>query len=82
MVIEMAKYKEMAAGEFKARCLQVMEQVNKTKTPVVITKRGKPIARLVPVETEPVDGFGCMKSATRIVGDVISPIAVEWEANA
>ena len=81
MVIEMAKYREMAAGEFKARCLQVMDQVNKTKTPVVITKRGKPIARLVPVETEPADGFGCMKGATRIVGDIISPVDVEWEAN-
>jgi prevent-host-death family protein len=78
---EMTKYKEMPAGEFKAKCLQVMEQVNQSKTPVVITKRGKPIAKLVPVESEPRDGFGCMKGSVRILGDIISPIDVEWEAN-
>ena len=42
--------KTMAAGEFKARCLQVMDQVSTTRTPVVITKRGKPIAKLVPAD--------------------------------
>jgi prevent-host-death family protein len=77
----MAKYEEMPAGEFKAKCLQVMEQVNLTKTPVVITKRGKPIAKLVPVESDAPEFFGCMKGTVHILGDIISPIDVEWEAN-
>src|SRR6266566_2395409 len=42
--------KTMPAGEFKARCLAVMEDVSKTREPVVITKRGKPVAKLVPAE--------------------------------
>ena len=42
----------MAAGEFKAKCLAVMAEVNATGTPVLITKRGKPLARLVPLQSE------------------------------
>jgi prevent-host-death family protein len=50
--------KIMPAGEFKARCLQVMDQVRTTRTPVVITKRGKPVAKLVPADEarEPILG--------------------------
>jgi prevent-host-death family protein len=42
--------KQMAAGKFKARCLAVMDEVAATREPVVITKRGKPVAKVVPVE--------------------------------
>ena len=42
--------KQMAAGKFKAHCLAVMDEVAKTREPVVITKRGKPVAKVVPVE--------------------------------
>jgi len=42
--------KQMAAGEFKAHCLAVMDEVAKTREPVVITKRGKPVAKVMPVE--------------------------------
>ena len=42
--------KQMAAGEFKAHCLAVMDEVAATREPVVITKRGKPVATLVPIE--------------------------------
>ncbi|HXR37879.1 MAG TPA: type II toxin-antitoxin system Phd/YefM family antitoxin [Terracidiphilus sp.] len=42
--------RRMAAGEFKAHCLKVMDEVAKTREPVVITKRGKPVAKVVPVE--------------------------------
>lgn len=40
----------MQAGEFKAKCLAVMADVNLTGKPVLVTKRGKPLARIVPVE--------------------------------
>lgn len=65
--------KTMPAGEFKARCLRVMEQVRKTREPVVITKRGRPVAKLVP----PDDIFGCLKGVIKIVGDIESPL-VPW----
>lgn len=74
--------KTMAAGEFKARCLQVMDQVNKTRTPVVITKRGKPVAKLVPVEAAPAWEPGRLAGKIEILGDIVSPVtpAEDWEA--
>jgi prevent-host-death family protein len=74
--------KTMAAGEFKAKCLQIMDQVNSTRTPVVITKRGKPIAKLVPAEEFRTTAFDSMKGKIEIVGDIVSPVvpAEDWEA--
>ncbi len=74
--------KTMAAGEFKAKCLRVMEQVRSTRTPVVITKRGKPIAKLVPADESRSDIFDCLKGKIEILGDIVSPVvpAEDWEA--
>ena len=73
---------EIPAGEFKARCLQLMEQVRTTRRPIVITKRGKPVARLVPVEEAPLRRaiFGCMKGTVTIHGDIVGPTGEEWHA--
>jgi prevent-host-death family protein len=68
------------AGEFKARCLRLMDEVQKTRRPVVITKRGKPVAKLVPVEEEMPSIFGRMRGTVTILGDIISPIEQEWNA--
>jgi len=75
--------KTMPAGEFKARCLKIMDQVHKTREPVVITKRGKPVAKLVPAGTRSDDIFGSLKGQFEIVGDIESPIVPPeaWEAN-
>jgi prevent-host-death family protein len=73
---------EIKAGEFKAKCLELMDWVAAGNEEIIITKRGKPVARLVPVEQKsPQDPFGCMKGTAEILGDIISPIDVEWEAN-
>jgi len=74
--------KTMPAGEFKAKCLQVMEQVRATRTPVVVTKRGKPIAKLVPAEESRSSAFDSLKGRIEILGDIVSPIvpAEDWEA--
>lgn len=66
--------KTMPAGEFKARCLRVMEDVKKYRTPVVITKKGRPVAKLVPLDEPAQDIFGCMAGTATIVGDVESPV--------
>ncbi len=70
----------MPAGEFKARCLAVMERVARERVPLVITKRGRAVAKLVPVEEEPPELFGYMAGTIEILGDVVSPLDVEWEA--
>lgn len=70
----------IGAGEFKAKCLGIIDEVNRTGEPVTITKRGKPVARIVPVERpRAIDPVGSMKGTFEIVGDIISPIDVEWD---
>lgn len=70
--------KTMGAGEFKAKCLQVMDQVYSTRTPVVITKRGKPIAKLVPADPPEKWKPGRLAGKIEILGDIVSPV-VPWE---
>jgi prevent-host-death family protein len=66
--------KTIAAGKFKAQCLAVIDEVHDLKEEVVITKRGKPMAKLIPVKKQKDDIFGFMRGQGRIVGDIISPI--------
>jgi prevent-host-death family protein len=68
--------KTIAAGEFKAKCLHLLDEVAQQRTPLVITKRGKPIAKLVPIEDDkPADDiYGCMAGTGRILGDIVSPL--------
>ncbi len=69
----------MAAGVFKAKCLAVMDEVQAKREPVTITKHGKPVAKLVPVEDEADSIFGFMKGQIKIIGDIESPIPEsEW----
>ncbi len=72
--------KTIAAGEFKSRCLTLMEDVRSTRQPLVITKRGKPVAKLVPVGDEKDDFIGRLEGVIRIVGDIESPLD-EWESS-
>jgi prevent-host-death family protein len=73
--------KKMPAGKFKAQCLQVMDQVQATRQPVVITKHGRPVAKLIPMQENPDDIFGFMKGKLEIVGDVLAPAtpSEDWE---
>ena len=74
----------MQAGEFKAKCLKLMDTVQKYGEEVVITKHGKPVAKLVPVSGEmkkTESGFGCMKGTGIIVGDIVGPTGEKWEAD-
>jgi prevent-host-death family protein len=68
------------ASEFKAKCLAVIDEVERTRQPIVITKRGKPVAELVPHKASSANFLGIFKGKMEIVGDIISPIDVEWEA--
>ncbi len=66
----MVKEHTMPAGEFKARCLQVMAEVERTRRAVTITKRGRPVAKLVPVEGEAEPFLGSLRDRIRIAGDI------------
>jgi prevent-host-death family protein len=70
--------KRMPAGAFKARCLSVMKDVQATGEPVIITKRGKPLVKVVPVENQTNSLLGFMKGKVKITGDIESPIPVQW----
>ena len=71
---------EMGAADFKAHCLQVMERVRRTRRAVTITKRGVPVAKLVPADpARKKDIFGCMADQTEIVGDLEAPLYSEEE---
>ena len=76
------KTKTIPAGTFKARCLAIMDEVASKRESVIITKRGKPVAKLVPVEKEKDDIFGFFKGkgTIEIKGDIVSPILSpeEW----
>ena len=72
--------KAMKASEFKAKCLQVMDDVEKTGVPVIVTKNGRPVSRLEPFRKRPTTAFGALKGAVEIVDEIVSPIDVEWEA--
>lgn len=72
--------REIGAAEFKARCLEIMDEVARLGVEVVITKHRRPVARLVPMERD--RGFvGSMRGVVLREGDLISPIGEPWEAD-
>ncbi|MGC2472911.1 MAG: type II toxin-antitoxin system Phd/YefM family antitoxin [Candidatus Sulfotelmatobacter sp.] len=73
--------KAMAAGKFKAQCLRVMDRVQATRVPIVITKRGKPVAKLVPADEFHPEVFDSLKGKIEILGDIVSPVVPveDWD---
>ncbi len=70
----------MKASEFKAKCLALMDEVERTGESVVITKKGKPIAELSPYKQRKRNARGILKGRLVVTGDIISPVGVEWKA--
>jgi prevent-host-death family protein len=74
--------KEVAISEFKAKCLALLDQVQKTKKPIRITRRGRPVAEVVPpTPTRSNDWIGSMKGRMEILGDIVWPASDpdDWE---
>ena len=74
----MATPKTINASDFKARCLRVLDDVQATGSEVVITKRGKPVARLGPIGPARRSLRGAWKGMARIRGDIVH---VDWSAD-
>lgn len=66
--------KQMRASVFKARCLSVMNDVQATGEPVIVTKRGTPVVKVVPVEPRKNSLFGFMAGEFKITGDIERPV--------
>ena len=72
--------KEIAAGQFKNQCLALMDKVQQTGEPLVVTKRGKPVVKIVPVARDEDDFFDSMKGRAIVTGDIIDTVPIEdWE---
>ena len=63
----------MAAGSFKIHCLSVMDEVQAKRETVLITKHGKPVAKLVPADKGVDDIYNFLAGKGTIVGDIVSP---------
>ena len=72
----------MKASEFKAKCLQLMDEVAAGGGEVIFTKHGRPISRLVPYRTKPSTLFGIDRGRIQVSGDIVGPVDVAWEAEA
>ena len=73
----------MPAGQFKAKCLKVMDQVRRTHEAVVITKFGKPVAQLVPIEEKSRKlPFGFLRDSVMVRGDIVASTGEKWHADA
>lgn len=74
--------KQIPAGKFKSHCLAVMDEVQATGEPVLVTKHGKPVVKLVPAEIKDESIFGYMSGKAKIVGDIVSPVTPleDWDA--
>jgi prevent-host-death family protein len=74
--------RRVPAAQFKAECLRLLDEVAQRRRPIIVTKRGKPVAKLVPADQAPIDPFGCMAGTAKICGDIISPIEdAGWTAD-
>lgn len=72
---------QVPATTFKATCLELMDRVAENGEEIVVTKRGKPVAKLVAVDLpSPGTSFGCMGGRTRVQGDLVEPVEEAWDA--
>ena len=75
------KNKTLGAGEFKTHCLRLIDEVNRTKKTIVITKHGKPMAELKPFTEENYSLYGCMEGTVEIMGDIVEGTGEVWDAD-
>ncbi len=72
--------RKIPAGQFKAQCLAVMDHVSESGEPVIITKHGKPVVKVVPAELAEESIFGFMAGKGKIVGDIETSVPTsDWK---
>lgn len=73
----MTPKKIIAAGKFKATCLALLDEVQTSGQEIVVTKYGKPVAKIVPVESDETERFNELKGSVTFKGDVVEPLGSE-----
>ena len=71
----------ITVSEFKTRCLRLMDEVTAMGEDIIVTKRGKPIGRFVPMKAPRRPPWGKYSSQLKFTGDVMSPVDVDWKAD-
>ena len=74
------RVRTIKASEFKAKCLKLMDEVAASGEEIIVTKNGRPVSRLVPYREKPKSLFGIDTGRIELLGDIIEPLALEWEA--
>lgn len=72
---------KIAISYFKAHCLEIINQVNKSNKPVTITKRNKEIAQVLPIKINQQQLFGLLQNQAKIKGNIVSSINETWDAD-
>ena len=70
---------QISAGEFKAKCLKLMDIAEQKHETIIITKRGILIAKLIPYEDEPPRLFGFLKDSVIVKADIVEPMGESWD---
>lgn len=81
MVIKNPPPRTVKASEFKAKCLRLMDEVAATGQSIIVTKKGKPVARLEAFRRPPASLYGTLRGSVEILGDITAPLGVDWEAD-
>ena len=71
------KTRTISATEFKAKCLQIFDQLGADG--IIVEKHGKPVAKVTPIRTHNSDWIGSMKGEIKILGDILST-GIKWDA--
>jgi prevent-host-death family protein len=74
---------KIAVTEFKAKCLKLIDEIARVRDPIILTKHGKPVAKLIPIEeqTDHLSQFGYMAGSATITGDIESAITEPWASD-
>jgi len=73
--------RRISTSELKARASRIVTDVSRGKTTVIITKRGRPVAKLVPIDAGSPTLFGFAKGCIKVRGDIMEPVGTSWEAS-
>lgn len=73
--------KTVPAGQFKTHCLSLLDEVAKTHEAIIVTKYGKPVARIVPCNHSSIVSENPLKGSIVFEDDIVSPIDVDWDVN-
>ena len=72
---------KIAAGKFKAQCLALIDHVAQSREPIIITKYGRPMVKVIAIEQEDNQQQKPLKDVATYIGDIVSPIDEKWEAD-